>query len=150
MDAVVYDAITSFQSANQAYTPGIRSQSLDVGATNSNLTISNNAMTPTNSPYAGYLLKTLTRLNLDRLTFPKIYKPANTKCQVDILGNEIQYFGLGATTIDSIVLTNVAVSGDILQGSPLAPPAWVGEYSASGTSVTSADTVWFSLPNIST
>lgn len=68
------------------YTPGIRSIGLDVGATNNNLTIANNTMTPTNTPFAGYLIKSLTRLNLDRITFPKIYKPANTKCQVDILG----------------------------------------------------------------
>lgn len=38
----------------------------------------------------GYLLKQLTRLNLDRITFPKIYKPANTKCQVDVLGASVR------------------------------------------------------------
>lgn len=89
MSILAVDAVESLQSGLYSNMPGIKSTRLDVGATNNNLTISNGSMTPNASPYAGYLLKQLTRLNLDRITFPKIYKPTNTKCQVDIIGSVV-------------------------------------------------------------
>lgn len=41
-------------------------------------------------PEIGYLIKSMLRINLDRLIFSKIYKPSNTKCQVDILGASVR------------------------------------------------------------
>ena len=106
MDAVLYDQIDGFQNRTMGSMPGIRATGLDVGATNNNLTLSNGAMTPTNTPYAGYLLKPLTRRNLDRITFPKIYKPANCKAQVDVCGN----------VLSSVPPINVSTQSITLQG----------------------------------
>ena len=63
------------------------------------------------SIYIGYLLKSLSRINLDRLTFPKIYKPANTKCQVDVLGASIR--ANTATAGDSTTITLDASSSAV-------------------------------------
>lgn len=77
------------EASIRARMPGMRPIGLNVGGTNNNLTI-NGTMTPTASPYAGYLIKSLSLPNPDRLIFAHTWKPANTKCQVDVLGASVR------------------------------------------------------------
>lgn len=97
--------IEDTQDLMKAITPGLRPYSLATGATNNGLTIANDVMTPTGD--FGYLLKQISRINLDRLIFPKIYTGTGHMARVDVCGALILN---GSSTDENLRTVGSAIS----------------------------------------